>query len=284
MQSRYPDVTCPKCGYHVQNLIRHFRERHPSNLGEVYSLCFANEDPQVLALNQRVLQERAEVHRTCKWDPSMCVVYFVQAGLAGRPVKIGYAQEMCRRIGTLQLGCPEPLEVLLAVGGGRELERELHQRFAHLRIHQEWFRLDLGLMTCIHEMSHSYPTVPVRKRGSMNVWPRLRKPKLTYEECQAAAQRLGVTTADHWIVLHRAGELPVGATWNLARTYPNEWRGWSEFLGKGNSNRRLPGRMAIDQMIVMAKSANPCGDRRWASGVGVFGHHGSTEDICAHST
>ena len=67
-------------------------------------------------------------------------------------------------------------------------------------------------------------------------------------------------------------------------TYPNEWRGSSGALGKGNSNRRLPGRMAIDQMIVMAKSANPCGDRRWASGVGVFGHHQYTEDICAHST
>jgi hypothetical protein len=248
MRARYPDVECPRCSYRVQNLIRHFKQSHPSHLEEVYALCSANDDPQVLALNHRVLQERAEVHRTCKWDPIMCVVYFVQAGLAGRPIKIGYAQEMCRRVVHLQLGCPEPLEVLLAVGGGRELEQELHQRFAHLRIHQEWFRVDLDLMTCIHEMSQNNPTVPIRKKGAMNVWPRWRKPKLTYEECREVAQRLGVTTADHWIILHRAGELPHGATWNLPRTYPNEWRGWSEFL-HGKSVLRPPGLMGLDRML-----------------------------------
>jgi acetyltransferase-like isoleucine patch superfamily enzyme len=118
MRARYPDVKCARCGYHVQNLIRHFRESHPSNLSEVYDLCSANEDPPIIELNKRVLQERAEVHRTCKWDPNTSVVYFVQAGLAGRPVKIGYAQEMCRRIGNLQLGCPEPMEVYWRSEGG----------------------------------------------------------------------------------------------------------------------------------------------------------------------
>jgi hypothetical protein len=252
MRARYPDVACPRCGYHVQNLIRHFKQSHPSHLGEVYALCSANEDPEVLALNQRVLQERAEVHRTCKWDPNTGVVYFVQAGLAGRPIKIGYAQEMCRRLVHLQLGCPEPLEVLLAVGGGRELERELHLRFAHLRIHQEWFRVDIALMVCILEMSQSYPPVPVRKRGAMNVWPKKLKPTLTYEECQEVAQRLGVTTSDHWRLLHQAGELPAGATWNLPRTYPNEWRGWSEFL-RGKPASRQPGLMGLDRMLKLRR-------------------------------
>ena len=248
MRARYPNVKCARCGYHVQNLIRHFRESHSSNLSKVYDLCSANEDPQVIELNKRVLRERAGVHRTCKWDPNTSVVYFVQAGLAGRPVKIGYAQEMCRRIGNLQLGCPEPMEVLLAVGGGRDLEGELHQRFAHLRIHQEWFRVDIDLLTCIHEMSQSYPTVPTRKVGAMNVYPRKREPKLTYLECQEAAQRLGVTTSDHWRVLHQAGELPPGATWNLPRTYPNEWRGWTEFL-YGKLLVRPPGVMGLERLL-----------------------------------
>lgn len=249
---RYLDVTCPRCGGHVQNLIRHFKESHSGSLEEVYALCSASSDQEVITLNQRVLRERAEVHRTGRWDLSMSMVYFVQAGLAGRPVKIGYAREMCRRIGQLQLGSPEPLEVLLAVEGGRELEGELHKRFAHLRIHQEWFRADRGLMSCILEMSQSYPTVPTRKRGDMNVYPKHRKPKLTYEECQAAARRLGVTTSDHWRVLHRAGELPHGATWNLPRTYPQEWRGWAEFLGKGPAKPpEVRVAMGVDRMLAL---------------------------------
>lgn len=263
MKIRYPDVTCPKCGGHVQNLIRHFKQSHSGSLREVYDLCSTSEDPEVLVLNQRVLRKRAEVHKTGQWDPNTSVVYFVQAGLAGRPVKIGHAQEMSRRIVSLQLGCPEPLEVLLAVAGERELERELHKRFAHLRIHQEWFRADRGLMSCILEMSQSYPVVPTRKRGDLNVRPKVRaskRPQLTYKECQEAAHRLGVTTSDHWRVLHQAGELPHGATWNPPRTYPLEWRGWSEFLGKGQAKKTPEVRVAmgVDRMLELARQKGLC--------------------------
>lgn len=184
MVKRYPEVICPRCGCKVQNLVRHFRSLHKEHLTDVYRLCEPSSDRQVLELNQKVLLERAGVHRTWKWDLNVEVVYFIQAGLPGRPIKIGYAQELCRRIVSLQLGCPEPLEVLLAVAGGRSLERDLHERFAHLRIHQEWFRVDFELIQHIHDMSQEHPVVPTRKVGALNVYAKNARrvpPKLTYE-------------------------------------------------------------------------------------------------------
>jgi hypothetical protein len=66
-------------------------------------------------------------------------VYFVQA-VGGGPIKIGHAANVAARVDRLQTGSPAPLRVLAVIlGAGVSAETSLHQRFAHLRAHGEWF-------------------------------------------------------------------------------------------------------------------------------------------------
>jgi hypothetical protein len=64
------------------------------------------------------------------------VTYFVRLGDDG-PIKIGKTFDVEARMKKLQTGVPAPLKVLRVVKA--DVERDLHQRFAHLREHGEWF-------------------------------------------------------------------------------------------------------------------------------------------------
>ena len=66
-------------------------------------------------------------------------VYFIQAGDDG-PIKIGSAVDPIARLKELQVGNPQPLHILMTLADDEGLERQLHQRFAPLRLHGEWFR------------------------------------------------------------------------------------------------------------------------------------------------
>ena len=70
-------------------------------------------------------------------------VYFIQYGNSSR-IKIGHASEPLERIRNFQCGCPEKITILALIDGGRETERAIHQRFAHLKVRArgEWFMLD----------------------------------------------------------------------------------------------------------------------------------------------
>lgn len=63
-------------------------------------------------------------------------IYFVRAG---ERIKIGFSQDVPRRLAQLQLFFPDVLEVVLELPGTILLERELHRRFGDLNIRQEWF-------------------------------------------------------------------------------------------------------------------------------------------------
>jgi hypothetical protein len=68
-------------------------------------------------------------------------VYFLQP--QGRPtaeVKIGFSERsIVARLKNLQTASPEPLTFLAAIPGTRETERELHRRFAEVRVCGEYF-------------------------------------------------------------------------------------------------------------------------------------------------
>ena len=68
------------------------------------------------------------------------MIYFVQAEIGG-PVKIGYtiAESAGKRVAELQCGCPWPLKLVFTMPGTPQTEAKLHRRFAHLRVHGEWF-------------------------------------------------------------------------------------------------------------------------------------------------
>jgi hypothetical protein len=185
-------------------------------------------------LNQQILGGRDEVDVDQVWDTNTPVVYFIQAGVTGRPIKIGYTDDLGKRIISLQIGLPEPMEVLLSVKGGRELERELHAKFAHLRIRQEWFRAERELLEAILELGKE-ERPGKRKRGSLHVVKRRRPNKYSYAECKQIARDNGVMTSDHWLVLHRANQLPTGCPWSPRHAYQEEWEGWPTFLGTQSS-------------------------------------------------
>jgi len=242
IEQRYPNVSCFHCGESVHNLIRHFKKKHQGELWRIDDLCKANTDEAELSLNNQVLQNRARVNRDCTWDPNISVVYFVQAGITGRPIKIGYAQQMASRMVSLQLSSPEPLEVLLTVAGDRGLEKTLHHKFAHLRIHQEWFLAKAELLETILEMGRTHSAVPERSKGALYVGEHRshKRPKFTYLECQSVARELGVQSAAQWRELHRSKKLPKGMLWNPPRTYPKEWVGWAEFLSIPQDEQEAP--------------------------------------------
>lgn len=70
----------------------------------------------------------------------MSVVYFVRpVGMDG-PIKIGVSARVPRRVASLSLASPLPLEVAATVDGGFELEAHLHKHLRRHRSHGEWFR------------------------------------------------------------------------------------------------------------------------------------------------
>lgn len=73
------------------------------------------------------------------------IVYFIRNG---NRLKIGTSTEVKRRIRTLALRAEN---VVLLLDGGRLLERDLHQKFADLRVgNTEWFAYEGALIDYIH--------------------------------------------------------------------------------------------------------------------------------------
>lgn len=66
------------------------------------------------------------------------VVYFVSNG--PKFIKIGTTENLALRINALRTASPFNIEIVATLGGGIELERKLHARFARLRHRGEWFR------------------------------------------------------------------------------------------------------------------------------------------------
>jgi hypothetical protein len=66
------------------------------------------------------------------------VIYFVRSGHAG-PIKIGCSCNPDERIKSLCTATSWPIERMALMEGGPFLERQLHKRFAHLRIRGEWY-------------------------------------------------------------------------------------------------------------------------------------------------
>lgn len=83
------------------------------------------------------------------------MIYFLAAPTAGM-VKIGYSYSMWERVEVIQAMSPVRLNLIGAMPGDRTTEAALHLRFAHLRSHGEWFRLDddldgfISLQSMIH--------------------------------------------------------------------------------------------------------------------------------------
>lgn len=111
------------------------------------------------ALTDQLRQSLTETNRLAAALPPSAratptSIYFVQTGVYDDdPVKIGMADSVSARLAQLQTGSPWPLRLLGVVPGGAVEERDLHRRFAHLRLRGEWFEGAPELLAAIAEMT-----------------------------------------------------------------------------------------------------------------------------------
>lgn len=96
---------------------------------------------------------------------SASTVYFIQAGDAG-PIKIGVTRGCpLDRMANLQTGCPEALKLVAHASGTADDERELHKRFAHLRLRGEWFLAKPELVEFIRGIRFATRSQPPLERA-----------------------------------------------------------------------------------------------------------------------
>ena len=91
---------------------------------------------RALALGFSKLENSAFFQRK---EKKIGLVYFIEAIGVDR-IKIGYSDNPDKRLKQLLTGSPLTLELRATMPGSLTTERELHQRFAHLRIENEWFQ------------------------------------------------------------------------------------------------------------------------------------------------
>lgn len=91
-------------------------------------------------------------------------IYFIRAG---ERVKIGFTQNMDRRLSQLQLFFPERLEVVLTLPGSILMEHELHRRFAAHELEREWFAYAAPIAAFVGQENNA---ASVRTFGHQNLF------------------------------------------------------------------------------------------------------------------
>lgn len=79
-----------------------------------------------------------KAHPGWRSRPTSGQVYFIEAPSVG-VVKIGYSSNAGSRFNAICGMSPVPLRLVAAFPGGAQYERDLHEKFSHLRSHGEWF-------------------------------------------------------------------------------------------------------------------------------------------------
>lgn len=81
------------------------------------------------------------------------MIYFIQ-GVAGGPIKIGYTNNVTRRLAQLRSGNPTPLRVIATTEGTLAIEAQLHRKFARYQVRREWFEDVEELRMFIAQLAH----------------------------------------------------------------------------------------------------------------------------------
>jgi hypothetical protein len=132
------------------------------------------------------------------------LVYVIGSDRLGY-VKIGHSANPEARLADLQVGNPLPLRILAVLGGGRELEKLLHDNFATHRVVGEWFDfggVDPALAVASAAALLGYPTLPgehvpevdyARARAQARPGPRRKTP--AEQALQSVDQGVGIEEA-----------------------------------------------------------------------------------------
>jgi hypothetical protein len=119
---------------------------------EIFNSRYETQGKPPLVLDPRpaaILQDVAVTPVT--WEqPGF--VYFLHAQLSNR-IKIGFSLNPAKRYATIQTSCPEQLILMGTVPAAYRDEMALHQKFASIRIHREWFEAVPELLSYIKEVA-----------------------------------------------------------------------------------------------------------------------------------
>lgn len=107
----------------------------PEDVVKLAALCSPENAKSLAEIEKELREENPPVARSTVKG----YVYFI--GGEGR-VKIGFANNVAKRLSALQTSCPFELRLLASFQGKMKREREFHERFAALRMSGEWFRLE----------------------------------------------------------------------------------------------------------------------------------------------
>ena len=103
--------------------------------------------------DQQIAAAPPPARDTRPWVPRpahRAVIYFVQGDTH---VKIGRTTNLTVRLTALQAASPVPLRLLATLTEGATDEATLHRRFAHLRVHGEWFQQTAELQAFVDAVS-----------------------------------------------------------------------------------------------------------------------------------
>lgn len=115
------------------------------------------------ATSEEALAAMDEEHKRLLAAPPRAVVYFIGTELrVGRPVKIGFTENLAQRLRNLQTASPQPLQVLATVAGTPALERAYHRRWRARRTSGEWFTLGDCIIAEIKRLNGVSP-IPERQ-------------------------------------------------------------------------------------------------------------------------
>lgn len=128
-------------------------------------------------------------------------VYMVQAGVGG-PVKIGVTRRNIKvRLTALRNGSAEELRLLGLFEGGRELESELHRRFAAARLCGEWFKPIPELLELASEGAErarialaKRPGTPSERETTASLKSSVRQPKAWRDPPEELQRAISVMT------------------------------------------------------------------------------------------
>ena len=89
-------------------------------------------------------KHKIEAYKKKKNKTQITNIYFIQAETGKGPVKIGKANDVQSRLGSIQTGHPEKLTVVHTIEGVPiQVEQDLHKRFEAYRVRGEWFTEDV---------------------------------------------------------------------------------------------------------------------------------------------
>lgn len=92
-------------------------------------------------------------------------VYFIGPEWGQKRIKIGHTRSgIASRLAALQTGSPYPLRIYAYMEGGQDFERVLHDTFAPLRLHGEWFHIAYKLESFLIYAENEGPNAPMSDR------------------------------------------------------------------------------------------------------------------------